>query len=368
MLSRTRPIAALLGAVVVVGAGATAGLAQDEGNNDVRPLKANQTEGYFDGQNQVFTYAQNFHCTVEAFDDLDGLGRQGDGVPAAADPDEMILPECISGETRGGSEPTIDPTGTPVGRPASSGRSSRCSTPTGTAFPRGSTPPCAWTSSAPSRARRPPRRRVGSAAARCTPASCSLTRSSTRSAWPSTGLAVPNPTAGLPVLPGTLPIQSPVALPTVGPGVLVPLPSHSHIVETEIDDQSWWQVVVVLVKDPAVWPDLDGNCAAGRDKCLTSLDALRASQAGDGSGRDIPTNIWLFFANEPRTSPGTTVTTADARSAPGTGCPAGSRHRGCAAPRTGRARRAHRGRARPGRGCRPIPDASSGPSSASSSG
>ncbi len=186
MLSRTRLIAALLGAVVVVGAGATAGLAQDEGDNDVRPLKVNQTEGYFDGQNQVFTYAQNFHCTVEAFDDLDGLGRQGDGVPAAADPDEMILPECISGETRGGSEPTIDPTGTPVeqgpqvlgDRPAVRRQRERRS--------RGDRPHArAWTSSAPSRARRPRRRRAGSAAARCTPASCSSTRSSTRSARPS---------------------------------------------------------------------------------------------------------------------------------------------------------------------------------------
>jgi hypothetical protein len=113
------------------------------------------------------------------------------------------------------------------------------------------------------------------------------------------GLALPNPLESLPSFPQSLPVQSPQALPTVRPGVVIPLPSHSHIVETANDDQIWWQVIVVLVKDPAVWPTLDGDCPAGRDKCLTSLDNLRANQATDGSGRDIPTNIWLFFANQP---------------------------------------------------------------------
>ena len=299
MLSRTRLIAALLGAVVVVGAGATAGIAQDEGNNDVRPLKVNQTEGYFDGQNQVFTYAQNFHCTIEAFDDLDGLGRQGDGVPAAADPDEMILPECISGETRGGSEPTIDPTGSPVEKARKFWAIVPLFDANGNGIPEGidPTPGVDVQCAEPG----PPSTEEKGGFGSCTmhPSFVFVDPIIDEIGTAVTGLAVPNPTAGLPTLPGKLPIRSPVALPTVGPGVLVPLPSHSHIVETEIDDQSWWRVIVVLVKDATVWPDLDGNCAAGRDKCLTSLGALRASQAGDGSGRDIPTNIWLFFANEP---------------------------------------------------------------------
>jgi len=112
--TRKRLLAALIGALAVANATASVGLAEATGNNNVRPLTVNQTEGYVDGQNQVFTYAQNFHCMVEAFDDLDGLGRQGDGIPAAVDPEETLLPKCIAGQTRGGAESMTVPAGNPV--------------------------------------------------------------------------------------------------------------------------------------------------------------------------------------------------------------------------------------------------------------
>lgn len=291
MPTRKILLVALVAALAVAGASATAGLAQDTGDNDVRPLKVNQTEGFAVGGTQVFTYGQNFHCTVEPFDDLDGLGRQGDGVPAASDPDEMILNSCIAGETRGGSEPAIDPSGVPVSR----ARKFWAIVPTfdanGNGIPEALDPNPGVDLQCPQRGQ------VGA----CTthPSFVLVDPVIDEVAESLTGLRdLPNPLANLPRLPSVPPV-APLALPTVSPGVAIPLPSHSHIVETAHDDQVWWQIIVVLVHDRAVWPSFDGACPAGRDRCLTSLDALRASQAAGGSGRDIPTNIWLFFANQP---------------------------------------------------------------------
>lgn len=298
MSARYKLLAAAVTAAAVVGVTATSGIAQDTGNNTVRPLKVNQTEGYFGGQTQVFTYAQQFFCTIEAFDDLDGIGRQGDGVPAAADPDEMILPACITGETEGGSEPTIDPTGLPVedSRPLFTIVPSFDAS--GNGIPDGIDPnpgvdlQCFEPGPPTTEERKP----FGS----CTMhPSFVLVDPVLDEFAEELGLPLPNPTDGFAGIPGELPIESPVALPTVSPGVAIPLPNHSHIVETEMDPQSWWQIIVVLVNDRDVWPDFDGDCPAGPERCLTSVDALRASQAEGGSGRDIPSNIWLFFANEP---------------------------------------------------------------------
>lgn len=302
MPTRTRCLAALLGAVAVVGASSGAGIAQDTGNNNVRPLKINQTEGYFSGQPQVFTYAQNFYCTIEPFDDLDGLGRQGDGVPAADDSDEMIIPECLAGETGGGSEPTIDPAGTPV----SEARKLLAILPVfdadGDLIPETLDPNPGIDLQCPEPG--PPFTEKDQPVGSCTmhPSFVFVDPILGEGAEALTGLPVPD-APSLPGFPGEPPVDSPIALPTVSPGVAIPLPGHSHIVDTEVDPQVWWQVIVILVKDRAVWPDFDGNCPAGRDQCLTAVDALRASQAGGGSGRDIPTNIWLFFANEPLEGP-----------------------------------------------------------------
>jgi len=301
--TRTKLIAALLGAVAVVGAGATVGIARDTGNNDVRPLKANQTEGFFDGQNQVFTYAQNFHCTIEAFDDLDGIGRQGDGVPAAADPDEMIIPECTVGETAGGAEPTIDPTGIPV----KDARRFFAIVPVfdadGDAIPEFTDPNPGIALQCPEPG--PPSTEDKQPLGSCTthPSFVFIDPILAEGGKALTGVPIPG-NLSLPGFPGKLPVDEPFALPTVSPGALIPLPGHSHIIETELDpQQTWWQVIVNIVEDPAVWPDLEGNCPAGRDKCLTSVEALRAAQTGGGTGHDIPTNIWLFFTNEPLEGP-----------------------------------------------------------------
>lgn len=299
MPTRKRLFAALAGAVIVAGATASAGLAQGPGNNDVRPLKANQTEGFGLGQTQVFTYGQNFHCTVEPFDDLDGLGRQGDGIIAASDPDEMILNNCISGETQGGSEPTMDPSGVPVPE----ARKFWAIVPTfdadGDGLVEGIDPDPGVDLQCPEPGPPTTEEKIPVGACTMHPSIVFVDPILDEIGTDLTGVDLPNPFDNAPQLPGKLPVEEPFALPTATPGVAIPLPSHSHIVETGNDDQIWWQVIVVLVKDRAVWPDFDGGCPAGGDACLTSLEALRTSQAAGGSGRDIPTNIWLFFANQP---------------------------------------------------------------------
>lgn len=298
MPTRKKLLLALVGAIAVAGVTAGSGLAQGPGNNDMRPLKINQTEGYFEGQAQVFTYAQNFHCTIEAFDDLDGIGRQGDGVPAAGDPDEMILPECISGETMGGSEPTIDPAGIPI----KDAREFLITVPAfdadGDGIPEFADPTPGIDLQCPEPG--PPFTEKKQPVGSCTmhPSLVAVDPIVGESLTAVTGFPIPQPPA-LPGFPGELPVDSPFALPTVGLGVTIPLPSHSHIVDTENDETVWWQVIVTIVTDRSVWATFDGDCPAGRDKCLTSVEALRASQAAGGTGRDIPTNIWLFFANQP---------------------------------------------------------------------
>ena len=57
-----------------------------------------------------------------------------------------------------------------------------------------------------------------------------------------------------------------------------------------------WDISVILVTDPGVWPNKDGKCTAGRG-CLTSVEAVRAltpSQTFSGTGI-LPSTLFLFF-------------------------------------------------------------------------
>lgn len=292
-------VAALAVAVVAVGVSATAGVAQDTGDNALRPLEANQTEGFGLGDTQVFTYAQNFHCTIEPFDDLDGIGRNGDGELAASDPDEMILPECISGETRNGSLPQVDPAGIPTEKSRKFWAIVPVFDADGDLIPEGLDPSPGVDLQCPEPGAPTHSEMTPTGACTMHPSLVAIDPIIDEVADATFGLQIPDLFETLPDIPQRLPVETPIALPVTNPGVLVPLPSHSHIVETGEDDTIWWQVIVVLVKDPAVWPTFDGDCAAGRENCLTSLEALRASQEAGGSDRDIPTNIWLNFANQP---------------------------------------------------------------------
>ena len=78
----------------------------------------------------------------------------------------------------------------------------------------------------------------------------------------------------------------------IGLGNVIPLPPHSHIVDTKEAGFSGagdtpWKVVVVGVKTRAAWDKLEQG---------KSIDALRSVQASDASAtKDLPSDIVLFF-------------------------------------------------------------------------
>src|SRR5437763_6060594 len=96
------------------------------GSGRALPLPIGATEGYGSASVLGFIYPQQFYCTDERLDDLDGPGHTGDGFVAAEDPDEFQHPAmgppgspCIVGATRpnavGGSLPSIQPSGESIG-------------------------------------------------------------------------------------------------------------------------------------------------------------------------------------------------------------------------------------------------------------
>lgn len=85
-----------------------------------------------------------------------------------------------------------------------------------------------------------------------------------------------------------------------GPGFAdVPLPPHSHIIDSELAESradggqaGWWEIEVVGVSSPAVWAQI----VAG--KSLATVRALQA--AGVGITNDIRSNAYLFFSVRPK--------------------------------------------------------------------
>jgi hypothetical protein len=251
-------------------------------SNRTRPHPPGFTEGY--GNNKVlsFRYDQQFYCTDDRGDDLDGPGHNGDGLRSEVDPDEFQHPSmgppgspCIVGETPSGSLPKIDPTGKPAGQAEKvwailpffdSARDADATLEIVEApFP---TPP-AVDLQCPEPG--PPYTEHRGVFGTCT-------------MHPS-NLHVEPALASLP-FPNTTPAGD------------IPLPNHSHIIDGDSFNPIWWQTIAVRVFDERIWPDFDGRCLAnpaGGPPCLTSLDALRRAQARGQAGPDVGSNVWLFF-------------------------------------------------------------------------
>lgn len=87
-----------------------------------RPHPPGFTEGFGNEKVVALRYDQQFFCTDDRGDDLDGPGHNGDGLPSEVDPDEFQHPSmgppgapCIVGKNaKGDSLPKIDPTGKPT--------------------------------------------------------------------------------------------------------------------------------------------------------------------------------------------------------------------------------------------------------------
>jgi hypothetical protein len=281
------PRRALVAAALVLTGGVVAvGSSFGSDSNRTRPHPPGFTEGYGNEKVLAFKYPQQFFCTDELFDDLDGPGHEGDGVEAARDPDEFQHPAmgppgspCIVGATRpspvGGSLPTVDPTGRPVANaepvwalvpffdsvrdadtiieavdPSRDGADVQCPEPG------------------------PPFTQHLGAFGTCT------------------------------MHPSTLhaePVVESFGVPLGAPQGDIPLPNHSHIIDGDSFNPIWWQTIAVRVMDERVWPDFNGRCLAnpsGGLPCLVSLQALREAQARGQASPDTPTNVWLFFDSQ----------------------------------------------------------------------
>jgi len=243
-------------------------------NSGSRPQPIGHTEGYGNFKVASFFYPQQFFCTDEPTDDLDGPGHRGDGVVSAQDPDEFQHPSmgppgapCIVGDTGSGSLPTIDPTGRPVQDAEK-----------------------VW-------AILPVFDSVKDADE--TPEFVDPTRDGSDVQCPEPGppYTVHHGVFGTCTMhPSTLHAE-PAAAIAAGD---IPLPNHSHIVRDGAVSINpvWWQTIAVRVLTERIWPDFNGRCPAnprGGPPCLTSLQALREAQARGEAAPDTPTNVWLFF-------------------------------------------------------------------------
>lgn len=75
------------------------------------------------------------------------------------------------------------------------------------------------------------------------------------------------------------------------PGLgVVPLPGHDHLITTAAGHtDTWWSLIVVLVTNSSVFPNLAGTHG------ITSLAALQAAQAAGDASAELPTNTYLNF-------------------------------------------------------------------------
>ena len=71
----------------------------------------------------------------------------------------------------------------------------------------------------------------------------------------------------------------------------LPLVNHSHIIDGTNFNPIWWQLKIVLVTDPSVWPDV--NATTG----LRSVADITNAQAAGKALATINSNFFLFFGS-----------------------------------------------------------------------
>ena len=236
-------------------------------------LAINQTQGFGADDLLKFTYQIQFDCVDQAFDD-----RNYNGVPAAEDPAEFYAPPTC----QIGAPSTLSPAGI----------SSQQTDKLFVLVPFFETNPKEPAFSETLGAQLKQLFGFVPDAFKVHP-----------------GVAVQCPEPGAPITPfegkpGTCtmhPLQQDLgpmlaALHLIPPKTIlnVPLVNHSHLLDNSQINQAaeWWQVIVVLVKDPGAWPDRSGRHG------ITSVAKLRAAQAKNVASADVPSNFFLFFSSE----------------------------------------------------------------------
>ncbi len=271
MLSRMTKTAIGLAAMLLLGA--TIALAQEATPGTARTgLDVNQTQGFGDNQLLTFTYTQQFDCVVQPFDD-----RTYNNRPAALYPIQFDRPECQIG-----APSTIDPTGLDVNK-------------TDKLYVL-----VPFFESDPNQPAFTPK--LGAALKSLlgfVPDAFKITP----------GVAVQCPEPGSPITkakgrPGTCTMHprnldlGPVltALGLIPPKTVLDLPlvNHSHLLAKSALNVAaeWWQVIVVLVSDPAEWPDVTGSSG------ITSVEKLHKAQAANHASAEVASNFFLFFSSQ----------------------------------------------------------------------
>lgn len=241
-------------------------------NGAAAQVAINQTEGFGEGEELVFTYLQEFYCTHQPFQDLNH-----NGILAAVDPQEFQRPICVVGK-----EPNIDPTGAPIGQTEK----------------LWVIVPFFGNDHNPNDAFTPTLGQVLLNLFGFIPEAFKK--------HPDVPVQCPEP--GLPETqhkgaPGFCtmhtnrldlgPVLAKMGKVPPRTNVFVPAPNHSHILDETNKPPVWWQVISVLVTDRSAWPNEEGT------KGINSIDALRAAQAALKATPDTATNFFLFFSAHP---------------------------------------------------------------------
>lgn len=91
----------------------------------------------------------------------------------------------------------------------------------------------------------------------------------------------------------TLCYDHPTTIDVPGLGV-VPLPGHDHLITTSAHHtDTWWSLIVVLVTNSTVFPDLNGTHG------INSLASLQAAEAAGDASAMLSTNTYLNFEVAP---------------------------------------------------------------------
>src|ERR1700691_4044256 len=268
-LSTIRP--ALLAAVALTAATASA-----------QTLKPNQTLGFGDSKQLVFTYTQNFDCIDQPYDDLNF-----NGIIAANDPSELQTPVC-----QGGFNPTINPPGQ-IGSPYET------TEPIYVLIPMFSVD----NDQNPNDAISCNNVVQGTICG----ATLGQTLISLFGAVPEAFKQTPlvfTQCPGPGSVPGTCTMHAsrldlgPVLaalgfIPPPTSNVFLPTPNHSHVlINQDVNIRAiWWQVIPVLVLQQADWPSQDGSTG------ITSLKAIQAAERA-GAAVQAPSNFFLFFSSK----------------------------------------------------------------------
>jgi hypothetical protein len=244
----------------IAGLGSRSGLMDPLGAR----LRANQTVGFGLDKRLIFTYQQQFDCVVMAFDD-----RNFSGKPAARDPQQFASPECQIDPSK------MDPTGIPAAKTdplyvllpffETDKRKGAFSKALGKELKK-------LFGFVPDAFKPDPGVPVQCPAPKDKPATCTMH----------------------PLETDIGPMLTKLGLLPKDTNMYVPLANHDHILDDDdiVKKPEWWRVVIVLVKDPKVWPNAAGTSG------ITSAAKLDEAEKKGQASHEYPSNFFLFFSSK----------------------------------------------------------------------